>query len=192
MRARCTATLSTNSLRVCCKFDEPVNLSSPLCLSNLVMRRLSATIQSSSLTSSLPVLLYSLRLNPCPLHIALLTVRTHPREIPPRTPNLHLRTVLASRLPRGIHLHHHTLLPLLPERSPTGSLRRLRDFGTFGHRRYLTHKFLSHRFSDGLRNRLFSEYVSKAFHHIFKFSTFSIPIFIYFRFRRRRPTTRDR
>ena len=148
LRARCKVTSSINSLQIFCTSNEPLLHSSSLCLSGLVIIRwLDAMMPPSSSTSSLFILLYSPCIEPCPspqgprhLHKALLlTVRIHPREIPPRARNLHLRSVLASRFPRGLPSHHHLLLQVLPERSPTRSLRVLRS-STLPHARRPSHK----------------------------------------------------
>ena len=149
LRARCKVTSSIYSLQFFCTPNEPLLHSSSLCLSSLVIIRwLDAMMPPFSSTSSLPILLYSQSIEPClnpqglrHLHKALLlTVRIHPREIPPRARNLHLRSVLASRFPRGLHLHHRVLLQVLPERSLTGSLRVLRS-STLPHARRPSHKF---------------------------------------------------
>ena len=91
LRARCKVT-SINSLQFFCTSNEPLLHSSSLCLSGLVIIRwLDAMMPPSSSTSSLPIFLYSPRIEPClnpqgPRHLLkalLLTVRIHPRGILP-------------------------------------------------------------------------------------------------------------
>jgi hypothetical protein len=137
LRARCTVTLTINSLQLFCPFAESIRHSSPLCFIKSCFYALAGCNDTTLfLPSSLPILLYSLRLEPCPqgprhLRMALPTVRIHLGEILPRTCNLHSHTALAPRLPRGVHFrrqrHLQFLLQLFSERSPTGSLRDLRS-----------------------------------------------------------------
>ena len=123
------------------------------------------------------------------LHITLPTVRAHPREIPPRTLNLHLRSIQGcpAEFIYTIILYPASVAPRTQynrDSSPSSGLRDFRS-STLPHAQISQPQIqgFDPAPSDGLRSRLFSEYVMLfIILYIFKLLHSRYQIFIYFRF----------
>ena len=127
------------------------------------------------------------------LHITLPTVRAHPREIPPRTLNLHLRSIQGcpAEFIYTIILYPASVAPRTQYNRDSPPSSGLRDFrsSTLPHAQISQPQIqgFDPAPSDGLRDRLFSEYVMLFIIYI-QTSTLSIPnIYLFSFFRRRRP-----